>query len=366
MRTSIVRDSLKNNHISAENTVESVTDKLIGSFGAACAKLRISPGLFLGAVIGIKAANPIEAKASNSVTLTWDKAASHTNLSSFILKWGTTSGHYPQQMSVATNLTTATVDNLVSGVTYYFVVTAKNVANLESDPSNELAYTVSSADIAPKSISGIYASSPAAGVASIAMTGTSDSAFPSAVLQLWYSPRAGQYTQYQEMSAGTTNRNIGGLRPGATYHFVARLFDPITGLFGPSTSDVSVSIKTSGSSSILTEPVYTPLHSNYGSLTNTNTEWTTTIINSNSNTAPTLSVSYAVNASEQSTHLPKQLFVRIEGSPGKIVYLQSTETISGPNVQWSTIESLPIPNNGLLLFRTEATEEQRFFRAVSQ
>lgn len=77
-----------------------------------------------------------------SVTLAWDRAASHTNLSAFILKYGVTSGSYTGQVSVATNLTTSTVNNLAPGVTYFFAVTAKNVANLESDPSNEISYTV--------------------------------------------------------------------------------------------------------------------------------------------------------------------------------------------------------------------------------
>lgn len=77
-----------------------------------------------------------------SVTLAWDRAASHTNLSAFILKYGVTSGSYTGQVSVATNLTTTTVNNLVPGVAYFFAVTAKNVANLESDPSNEISYTV--------------------------------------------------------------------------------------------------------------------------------------------------------------------------------------------------------------------------------
>jgi len=79
---------------------------------------------------------------AESATLAWDRAASHTNLASFVLKYGVTSGSYTGQVSVATNLTTTTVNNLVPGVTYYFVVTAKNVADLESDPSNQISYTV--------------------------------------------------------------------------------------------------------------------------------------------------------------------------------------------------------------------------------
>jgi len=76
-----------------------------------------------------------------SATLAWDRAASHTNLSAFVLKYGVSSGSYTGKVSVATNLTSATVSDLVSGVRYFFAVTARNVAGLESDPSNEISYT---------------------------------------------------------------------------------------------------------------------------------------------------------------------------------------------------------------------------------
>ena len=39
------------------------------------------------------------------------------------------------------NTTTATVSNLISGVTYYFVVTAYNSAGVEGPPSNQASYT---------------------------------------------------------------------------------------------------------------------------------------------------------------------------------------------------------------------------------
>ena len=76
-----------------------------------------------------------------SATLAWDRASSHTNLSAFVLKYGASSGSYTGTVNVATNITSATVNDLVSGVRYFFVVTAKNVAGLESDPSNEISYT---------------------------------------------------------------------------------------------------------------------------------------------------------------------------------------------------------------------------------
>ena len=79
---------------------------------------------------------------TSTATLAWDRAASHTNLAAFVVKQGTTSGSYQATQRVATNITTATVSALKSGTTYFFVVTAENVAGLESDPSNEISYTV--------------------------------------------------------------------------------------------------------------------------------------------------------------------------------------------------------------------------------
>lgn len=77
----------------------------------------------------------------SDVVLAWDRAASHTNLAAFVVKWGTNSGGYTSSQIIATNSTTTTVTNLNAGTRYFFVVTAKNVAGLESDPSNEISYT---------------------------------------------------------------------------------------------------------------------------------------------------------------------------------------------------------------------------------
>ena len=82
------------------------------------------------------------AALGESATLAWDRVNSHTNLVAYVLKYGATSGSYTGSVSVATNVTSATVNNLSPGRTYYFVATARNVSGLESDPSNEIPYTV--------------------------------------------------------------------------------------------------------------------------------------------------------------------------------------------------------------------------------
>lgn len=78
--------------------------------------------------------------SAQSVTLAWDRAASHTNLSEFTLRWGTNSGIYTVSQSVPQSLTQATINGLATGKNYFFVVTARNVSGVESDPSNEVGY----------------------------------------------------------------------------------------------------------------------------------------------------------------------------------------------------------------------------------
>jgi len=103
---------------------------------------RLLPILILAILVVVSA-------IADSVTLAWDRAASHTNLNAFLLKYGQQSGNWTNVTTVPTNLTTVTISNLRKGQNYRFIVTARNVANLESDPSNELSYTVPNDVIEP-------------------------------------------------------------------------------------------------------------------------------------------------------------------------------------------------------------------------
>ena len=77
--------------------------------------------------------------AFSSVTLAWDRSPDPT-VTGYYLYYGGRSGTYTNRLSAGS--TSNTVPNLTSGVTYYFVVTAYTAAGLESDPSNEVGYTV--------------------------------------------------------------------------------------------------------------------------------------------------------------------------------------------------------------------------------
>ena len=83
------------------------------------------------------------ALAQNDVTLAWDPSPA-TDIARYNLYFGSTSrtnAPYASVVSVG-NVATGTLTNLVSGLTYYFAVTAVDQYGNESDYSNEASYTV--------------------------------------------------------------------------------------------------------------------------------------------------------------------------------------------------------------------------------
>jgi len=93
---------------------------------------------FLGTVVGILLSSYFA--AADSVTLVWDPNT-EPDLAGYKIYYGTNSGQWNITIDVG-NVTNVTISGLVRGVTYYFVATAYNTANLESDPSNEVSYAV--------------------------------------------------------------------------------------------------------------------------------------------------------------------------------------------------------------------------------
>jgi len=79
--------------------------------------------------------------------LAWDPSSS-PNIAGYRLYSGTTSGVYSQTTEIG-SVTSALVSNLVTGKTYFFVVTAYNTIGIESLPSNEVPYLVPSSSPLP-------------------------------------------------------------------------------------------------------------------------------------------------------------------------------------------------------------------------
>ena len=77
---------------------------------------------------------------NGKVTLAWDPSPT-ASVVGYRIYYGTGSGNYAASVSFG-KVTTGIVSNLLSGITYYFTATAYTASGLESDPSNEINYTV--------------------------------------------------------------------------------------------------------------------------------------------------------------------------------------------------------------------------------
>jgi hypothetical protein len=70
-------------------------------------------------------------------TLTWDPPVISTDVTGYMIHYGTTSGTYSQGIDVG-KTTSYTVSNLTAGLRYYFAATAYNRAGQQSGYSNEV------------------------------------------------------------------------------------------------------------------------------------------------------------------------------------------------------------------------------------
>jgi hypothetical protein len=102
-----------------------------------------------GALVLLGFAAP--AFAQSSVTVAWDPS-SGSDIAGYRLYQGGASAKYTNVVDTG-KLTTATVSGLVLGATYYFAATAYDSFGLESDYSNEIAYTVPAVPSPPNVIS---------------------------------------------------------------------------------------------------------------------------------------------------------------------------------------------------------------------
>ena len=82
----------------------------------------------------------VQVASAQSVTLIWN-ANPEPDIAGYRLHYGTASQTYTQVIDVG-NSTTATLSNLASGSTYFFVVIAYNTTLMGSPPSNEVSATV--------------------------------------------------------------------------------------------------------------------------------------------------------------------------------------------------------------------------------
>ncbi len=91
-------------------------------------------------VLGLAISFPLSSLGLQSVSLAWDPST-NSEVTSYNVYIGAASGAYTNRVSVGA-VTNAAVAGLVEGTTYFFVATATDASGLESDPSNEISYSV--------------------------------------------------------------------------------------------------------------------------------------------------------------------------------------------------------------------------------
>jgi hypothetical protein len=94
----------------------------------------------LATALGSASILPAFATANGTASLTWN-ASTSGGIIGYNLYFGTASRVYTSEVPLG-NVTTATVNNLLVGTTYYFAVTAVDSMGLESGYSNEQVFTV--------------------------------------------------------------------------------------------------------------------------------------------------------------------------------------------------------------------------------
>src|SRR5678816_1145034 len=80
------------------------------------------------------------ARSEQDVTVAWDPSTT-PDVAGYILYFGTNSGAY-FDFVVGGSGTTAIAPGLLEGITYYFAATAYATNGIESDPSDEISYTI--------------------------------------------------------------------------------------------------------------------------------------------------------------------------------------------------------------------------------
>jgi|GEM_PF-6970610 len=88
-----------------------------------------------------------------SIGLTW-RPNTETDIKGYFVHQGTSSRTYTSRRDVGLN-TIVEVPLLEVGITYFFAVTAVNIGDLESLPSNEVSYRVPSAPTVPSALTGV-------------------------------------------------------------------------------------------------------------------------------------------------------------------------------------------------------------------
>ncbi|MEA3281418.1 MAG: Ig-like domain-containing protein [Euryarchaeota archaeon] len=158
--------------------------------------------------------------ANSSVTITWTTDEASNSL----VKYGTTSGVYTDNVSDVAMVTSHSIDlsGLSEGTTYYFVVNSTDASD-NSNESAEHGFTTSStADIDPPVITSVANGTPTD--SSVTITWGTDEASDSRVK---YGNTSGTYTKSETNATMVTEHSVTliGLSSNTSYYFVVNSTD---------------------------------------------------------------------------------------------------------------------------------------------
>lgn len=142
--------------------------------------------------------------AEKTVTLAWDPSPG-PDIAGYKIYYGTAPGDYSQTVTVG-NTTNATISGLIEGFTYYFAATAYNSFDLESEPCEEISYTVP-APVTLQMRSTLQNGVPTLFITS-GQTALSDSASQSPSVDLWTLESSTDLKVWTDYTNGTGAINV--------------------------------------------------------------------------------------------------------------------------------------------------------------
>jgi hypothetical protein len=173
-----------------------------------CSQIVKLAGWFLLLLIGV-----VSSAVAASISVAWDPNP-EPDIVGYQLHYGVASGIYTQTIDVG-NSTSATISDLVPGITYYLVVTAWNSNSLESPASNEVTFELE-APAPPGAISSIsrwYNGMIQLTVKLFAPQQTTQAFTSPSAIHVYYSNDLTTWTWLQDISPGSGTVSI--FDPGA-------------------------------------------------------------------------------------------------------------------------------------------------------
>ncbi|MEW6600288.1 MAG: MopE-related protein [Nitrospirota bacterium] len=156
-----------------------------------------------------------------SVVLTWtpptanDDGTPLNDLAGYNVYYGTSSGNYSESIDVG-DVLTYQVDNLSTGVTYYFTTTAYDTSGNESGYSNEMSKTFPAIDTSAPVISGVEAT----GITSTSVTiGWTTNETSNTQVEYGTSVSYGDATALNASMVTSHSQQISGLNSSTLYHY---------------------------------------------------------------------------------------------------------------------------------------------------